>query len=284
MVDVTYSLEGANGDVITFDDTTYVLNTGIVGFGIPATSVRIEESAGDGGVWRHTKRLARDVDLPITVFGSSRDDVQTKLRRLNKLLQDGQGAPKLRATYDDETSVYLEVHYVGGAETEYDNDSAGLTWCRWPISLQAANPFWLSGLEETFTIGSGGTGRGLLPQLTKLKLASSTTLGTVTLINAGDVAAFPTWEITGPVQNLTISNGFQGFGFDSVADGEVILVNTEDGTVTNPDGDNLYARLDPAPKLFSFPAGTTTIAIEGTDTTPTFNVTLTYSPRYEVIH
>ena len=284
MVNVTYSLEGSNGDVVTFDDATYVLKTGITGFGIPPTSVRIEESAGDGGVWRHTKRLARDVDLPITVFGSDRDDVQTKLRRLGKILQDGQGAPKLRATYADTSSVFLELHYTGGGETVYDNNSSGLTWATWGISLRAPNPFWQSAINETFSIGSGNTGRGLLPQLSKLRVSSSTTIGVVTAVNAGDVATYPTWEIIGPVSSLVIASGGLSFGFASVIAGEIITVDTEAGTVTNVDGQNLYGRLDPAPKLFSLPPGSTGVTVSGTDTTEEFNVELTYSPRYEVIH
>jgi len=64
----------------------------------------------------------------------------------------------------------------------------------------------------------------------------------------------------------------------------VLTVNTETGAVTNSGGDNLYARLDVAPKLFSLPPGTTGLTILGTDTDLDFNVLLTYSPRYEVIH
>lgn len=284
MVNVTYSLEGSNGDVIVFDSTDYVLKTGILGFGIPPTSVRIEESAGDGGVWRHTKRLARDLDLPITVFGTDRGDVQAKLRRLGTLLQDAGGAPKLRATYLDGTSVFISVHYTGGGETNYDNNSSGLTWAGWTVSLRAPNPFWLSGIEEQFSIGTGGSGRGLLPQLTKMKVSSSSTLGVVTVINAGDVSTFPVWAITGPVKNLLITNGTQAFSFADVFSGEVITINTETATVTNADGENLYARLGTAPKLFTLPPGTTGINVTGTDTDQNFNIQLTYSPRYEVIH
>jgi len=284
MVDVTYTLEGANGDVITFDNETYLLTVGISGFGIPPTNVRIEESAGDGGIFRQSKRLPRDVDLPMTIFGSSRADVEAKLRRLGKILQDGQGAPKLRASYTDGTSLFLSVHYVGGGETIIDNDNAGLTWCRWVISLRAPNPFWLSGLSEQFSISTGSTGRGLLPLLTKLRVSSSSTLGVVTVVNAGDVNAFPIWRITGPVQNLTIGNGQELFGFANVFSGEVITVNTENGSVTNADGENLYARLSAAPKLFSLPPGTTGLSVLGTDTDLDFNVLLTYSPRYEVVH
>jgi hypothetical protein len=284
MVDVIYTLEGANGDVLTFDSQNFILTVGVSGFGIPATSIRISESAGDGGVWRHTKRLPREVDLPITIFGTSRVDVESKLRRIGRILQDGEGAPKLRATYLDGSSLFLSLHYVGGGETVIDSSTAGVTFCRWVISLRAPNPFWLSGIEEEFSISTGSTGRGLLPNLTKLRVSSSSTLGVVTVVNAGDVSAFPVWRIAGPAKDLVIGNGTQSFGFADVFSGEVILVNTETGTVTNIDGENLYARLSAAPKLFSLPPGTTGLSVLGTDTDLDFNVRLTYSPRYEVVH
>jgi len=284
MVDVTYSLEGSNGDSITFDYETFVLNTGITGFGIPPTSVRIEASAGDGGVFRHSKRLPRDVDLPITIFGANRAAVQVNLRRLGRILQDDQGATQIKAVYQDGTSLFLPMHYTAGAETTWGTNTAGLTWCRWVVSMRAPNPFWLSSIEEEFSIGTGSTGRGLLPLLTKMKVSSSSTIGVVTVVNAGDVKAFPIWQITGPIKALVISDGNQSFGFADVFSGEVITVNTENGSVTNADGANLYARLAPAPKLFSLTPGTTGLSILGTDTDLDFNVLLTYSPRYEVIH
>ena len=284
MVNVTYSLEGSNDDSITFDYSTYVLNTGLTGFGIPPTSVRIEASAGDGGVYRHSKRLPRDVDLPITIFGADRGEVQNNLRRLGRILQDNQGPTQIKADYSDGTSLFLPLHYTGGGETVWGSTTAGLTWCRWVVSMRAPNPFWLSAIEEQFSIGTGSTGRGLLPLLTKMKVSSSSTLGVVTVVNAGDVKAFPIWQITGPVSDLVISNGVEQFGFANVFSGEVLTVNTETGAVTNSGGDNLYARLDVAPKLFSLPPGTTGLTILGTDTDLDFNVLLTYSPRYEVIH
>ena len=280
---MNYSLVGANGDTIAFDYANYVLNPEFTGFGIPPAQVRIEQSAGDGGVFRHAKKGVRQVDLAVTVLGTDRGDVQTKLRRLSRLLQNSSGPTKLVATYTDGARLELTGYYVGGAESQWGTD-AGLIWNRWVISLQCPNPYWQSGIQESFNIGTGGTGRGLLPQLTKLKVSSSSTLGVVTVNNAGDVPAFPIWVITGPVVDLEITNGVQRFGFDQIFSGEVITVNTETATVTNADGENQYFRLDPVPKLFALPPGTTGINVNGLETDLNFNVQLTYSPRFEVVH
>ena len=281
---VTYSLVGANGDTIEFDYSSYILNPDFTGFGIPPAEVRIENSAGDGGVFRHSKRGVRNVDLAVTVLGSTQADVQTKLRRLSRLIQDTSGPTRINANYTDGETVFLEGHYVGGAESQWGSN-AGMVWNRWVISFQCPKPFWQSGTEETFTIDTGSTGRGLLPELTKLKLRSATTFGVINVDNQGDVPAFPIWQITGPLESIVISDGTNSFSFATdVADGEVITINTETGAVTDATGANRYAMLAAAPKLFRVPPGETTITVSAVAGSLDAEVTFTYSPRFEVVH
>ncbi len=282
MVNVNYSLVGSNGDTITFDNSNYVLNPDFTGFGIPAAQVRIEDSAGDGGVFRHSKRGIRTIDMAVTILGTDRDDVQSKLRRLSRLLQDSSGPTRIVADYSDGTSLFLEGHYVGGAESQWGSN-AGLIWNRWALSFQCPNPFWRSSIVQQFTIGNGDTGRSLLPQLTKMKVSSSQTLGVVQVNNQGDVAAYPIWEITGPVTNVIISNGTQSFGFDEILPGEVFYVDTESGTVLDAAGANQYSKLKPAPKLFVIPPGISSMSVTGLADAG-FLAKLTYSPRFEVVH
>ena len=284
MVNVNYSLVGANGDEITFDYSEFILNQNFVGFGIPPAQVRIENSAGDGGVFRHSKRGVRDVDLPITVLGTDRNDVQTKLRRLSRLLQDTSGPTKIKATYSSGESLTLDAHYVGGAESQWGTD-AGLVWNKWVLSFQCPNPYWESDALEEFRVTTGNTGRGLLPQLSKLKVTSSQVYGVITVDNSGDVPAYPVWFIRGPISDVVISNGTQSFSFtETVADGETITVNTETGEVTDDLGTNRYSILGPAPKLFRIDPGVSSISVNGVAATQAAEVRLDYSPLFEVVH
>jgi len=284
MVNISYSLVGSNGDTITFDDTNFVLNTGMAGFGIAPTQVRIAQSANDGGIWRYTKRGVRNVDLPITILGTDRDDVQTKLRRLARLTQDKKGPTELIADYESNGSLKLVLHYTGGAESQW-GENEGMTWCTWLMSFQAPMPFWESNEEQQFSVTSSPRGRGLLPQLSKLKITNSENLGTVVVESDADVDVFPIWTIQGPITNLVISNGSQTFGFNRpIVDDEIITVDTEFGTVVNQDGDNLYSILNPAPKLFPFSPGNTTIDVFGIETTVDTIVRCNYALRFEVVH
>jgi hypothetical protein len=285
MVNVTISLVGSNGDTIELaDNGDFVLATGVTGFGIPATSVRIDDSAGDGGRWRHTKRGVRDLDLPIVVLGSSRADVETKLRRLARLLQTTNGATKLVANYTDGSSLFLEAHYVGGAETQFGSDATSY-FCRWVIQMQAPQPYWESLTAQTFTVGSGSTGRGLLPELTKLRVSSSQTLGVVEVQNNGDVSIYPRWTIRGPIANLVITNGKLAFGFTApIPAGKTYTVDTATSEVFDETDANIYSLLAAAPKLFPLEPGASTIQVNGTDASPDTRIQCYYSPRYEVIH
>lgn len=284
MVNVNYSLTGANGDTVAFDYSEYILNPDFAGFGIPPAEVRIESSAGDGGVFRNTKRGVREVDLPITVLGTTRADVQTKLRRLSRLLNDTTGPTRLNASFTGGETVYLEGHYVGGAESQWGS-SAGTIWNRWVITLQCPNPFWQSTTVDEFLVTPGNTGRGLLPRLVNLKLTSSQVFGVITVDNAGDVPAYPIWYVRGPLSNVNISNNGSSFGFNApVLAGETITVNTKTGEVTDDLGTNRYSILNPAPKLFRIEPGVSSITVEGTNATPASEVRLDYSPLYEVVH
>lgn len=284
MVNVNYALVGANGDKITFDYTNYILNPEFMGFGIPPAQVRIEPSAGDGGVFRNTKRGIRDVDLSVTILGSSRADVQTKLRRLSRLLQDTSGATRILAEYSDGETLSLQAHYVGGAESQWGSE-AGMIWNRWVISLQCPNPFWERQQEVSFIIGEEPTGRGLLPQLTKLKVSSGEVLGQVQVNNIGDVPSYPKWRILGPITNLFISNGTQSFSIPSQIEAdEIVVIETDTGKVYNEAGDNLYSLLGTAPKLFPIPSGQSTITVIGDDTSAETRVGFFYKPRFEVVH
>lgn len=281
---MTYTLTGSNGEVIVFDNTNYVLNPGLTGFGIPPTSVRVDESARPGGVWRSSRRSVRQVDLPVTVLGSSATSVESKLRTIARAVQDNKGPTVLTAVRST-GNLTLELHYTGGAELSYGGDTGGQSWAKLVLSFVAPQPYWQSASRQTFTITSGNTGRGLLPQLTKLKLSSSLSLGTINVNNTGDVPVYPTYTVEGPINNFRVTSGELSFGFNTALTGDdVITVDTEAGTVTDADGNNRYDLLATSPKLFPFEVGNSTIVVEGTGTTLDTKITATYSRRFEVVH
>lgn len=288
MVDISISLIGSNGDTIqlTNSDSDFILTTGVLGFGIPPTKVRIAESASDGGVWRYTKRGVRDLDLPIAVTGTNRQDVETKLRRLANLLQDIDGPTKIRATYTDGLAYELKAHYVGGGDVQYGPNSNGKL-AKWVISMQAPNPFWESVSPLNYTLAMSDE-RGLIrgdSSLSQMQLSGQYGLGDVTLVNPGDVVAYPTWTITGPCDSVSISLNGLGFVYElPIAAGDQIIIDTAAGTVVDQNGVNKYAGLAPAPKLFAVRPGTQTVAIQAIGAVQGTIIAGNFKPRREVLH
>jgi hypothetical protein len=284
-MDLTLTLTGANGDTITFDYDTYILTDGLKGFGIPPTKVRIQESATDGGVFRHSKRGIRDIDLPIVTVGTDRADTETKLRRLARILQNSNGAARLTATYDSGDVYFLDLYYTGGGETVFGDD-AGSTYARWVVALQAPKPYWTSQVAQTFSVVQGAAGRGLLPQLTKLKLTSSQAIGVVTVNNTnGDVPSYPIWQVYGPLDSLTVSSAGSSFTYNApVAAGQSLVIDTAAGTVVDGAGVNKYSNLGAAPKLFTIPPGTSSVSVSGVGSTTATVISCTFYPRREVLH
>lgn len=287
MVNISISLIGSNGDTIalTNDYSDFILTTGVLGFGIPPTRVRIAESASAGGVWRNTKRGVRDIDLPIVVLGDNRADLETKLRRLSNLLQDTNGPTKIRASYSDGTAFELNAHYVGGGDVEYGDESNGVR-AKWVISMQAPQPYWESVNPLNYTLKLSPE-RGLIrnTSLSKLRLAGQYGFGNVTLINPGDVVAYPVWVVNGPCDSVSITENGVGFTYtEPVAIGESITIDTFSGTVTDQNGVNKYANLATAPKLFPVRPGTVTVNFGIPGATNSTVIAGNLRPRREVIH
>lgn len=293
MVNLDLYLIGGNADTIPFDGSQgIILTTGLRGTGIAPTSVRVQNSAGDGGVWRSTRRTSREFDLPIAVVGESREAVESSLRRLSAALSDRVSAPRLRAVYSDGTGPFdIEVHYTGGAETTWGAE-AGASYCRWPITLTAPDPYWTSVDSESMFLGADPDPRGLLPRLVNLPVKSSQVIGEFTVDNAGDVDAYPVWTFRGPIDSVTITSATgQSFSYDAViAEDETITIDTYAGTVLDQDNTNQYANLGASPKLFTIPAGRSVLNVDATGTSPGVAgvgaslITCSYKPRREVIH
>jgi len=279
-----FTLTGANGDTITFDRSEFVLNEGILGLGIPPTVVRIDESSRDGGTFRFSRRGIRQIDLPVTVLGDTALEVEASLRRLAKITQDTSGATRLTALRDA-GDVFIDLHYVGGAELEFGGSAGGKQFARALFSFQAAYPYWQSADTESFSVTAGNTGRGLLPNLTKLQVSSSQAIGLINVNNTSDVPVYPTFTITGPVDGLQITLNGEGWSFtENLATGEQFVVDHSAGTVVNTANVNRYDILATSPKFFALQPGTSSILVIGTNATADTAITAEYNLAYEVVH
>ena len=283
---LSMTLTGTNGDTISFDDDNYVPQIGLRGFGIPSPILRIDPSASNGGTFRFSKRDVREINLPLMILGSSRQETETKLRRLSYILRD---KAVLTVTYENGEKWTLDVYLAGGGETQFGSTGSDY-FCQWDLALQAPQPFWQSTAPFSVSIVSSSTARGLLAgsspkSLAFLRVKSSQAFGTVTVTNTGDVNAPAVWTIKGPSTLTTIQLNGVGFTFnDTISSATTITIDCEAGTVKDQTGANRYSGLGTAPKLFSIPPGDQTLTVSVTGATSDTKVTGTFSSRREVLH
>lgn len=283
---ISLKLVGTN-DSIAFDDTNYVLQVGTRGFGIPSPILRIDPSASNGGTFRYSKRDIRELDLPLTIFGSDREDTEAKLRRLSNILQ---GKATLTATYEDGSVWYLDTYYAGGGETTFGS-TANDYFCQWDLIMRAPQPFWQSDAPFQVSIIQDSTTRGLLAgsspkSLAFLRVKTSQAFGSVTVYNDGDVDAPAKWIVNGPSTLLTIQKS-DGTGFTyttAMLSTDTLYIDCEAGTVVDQNGVNKYAGLGSAPKLFSLPPGSSTLTITVSGASSATKVRGQFMPRREVLH
>jgi hypothetical protein len=283
---LSMTLAGTNGDVISFDDETFVLMVGTTGFGIPSPILRIDPSASNGGTFRFSKRDIRTIDLPLTIFGTDRADTESNLRRLSNILRD---KATLSVYYENGEVWQLEVYLAGGGQTVFGRTGNDY-FCEWDLALQAPQPFWQSTAPFSINIVADTTTRGLLAgstpkSLAFLRVKSSQAFGTVTVTNTGDVDAPAVWTIHGPSTLTTINLGSIGFTFqDTLSSSEIITIDCEAGTVKDQTGANRYSGLGSAPKLFAIPPGDQTLTITVTGATSDTRVQGYFANRREVLH
>ncbi|QOP64252.1 minor tail protein [Microbacterium phage Quenya] len=284
MIDATIRLVGANGTSVTLLDTPDELMRapGGSGWGMAPVVNSWFEGAGDGARLRGTRRVQRELVIPIHAFGMSRGEVEVQLRRLAGAIRE---PFKVFWDYADGRSYYIDAVYEAGAQGQYG--PAPERKAELPIVLKCPDPYWTSVQFQTFTV-KPALGDPLLPELAELHVSSSVAQGQVTVHNIGDVASRPTWTITGPGSGLSLTLGGRGLVLPDyvMTAGTVVTVKFEDGgwTIKDQAGNNLYTELGPAPWFLEFPPGTSVVDVSMADATTATSIQAIYPERREVMY
>lgn len=117
------------------------VTAGVTGFGLPPIQTRWTERAGDGAVFRSRRARPRDLDLPLTIVGRNRADLQALFSRLASMLA---GPCRLRTIEDDGSSWWTTVHWVGGGQYAHGVDTHGPDENEVDIviTVRAPDPYW----------------------------------------------------------------------------------------------------------------------------------------------
>ncbi|WJN63034.1 Dit-like tail protein [Streptomyces phage phiScoe3] len=251
---------------------------GLTGLGLPPVSVQWLEGAGDGATYRRTRVLARDIDVPLHIMENNRDALKRTMSRLAQLVA---GPCSLRMVEDDGTEWSVDVVRVGGGEYTYGADTTGDKDLRTVLTFRAGDPYWESSVVTTQQIGGTTTAGAFVSSFMSLPVASSQAIGTISLENTGDVAAYPVWTIYGPGDNFkAISPTGETFYWKgSLAAGEKLIVDARYGTVVDGTGANRYDKVDVAPRFWAIEPGISTCTASLLNTTSASKITVQWKPR-----
>lgn len=234
-----------------------------------------------GSLYRQTRVEARDIDIPLLVRANDPKTLRQKVReclRMFNPLHEG----KIKVLSPDGTQRELACRYASGLEGNESKDVKGSYWQTLVLVFRAFDPYWYDSVTkvETFRLNESP---GLFFPILPLRLVSSTVFADISINNTGDVESFPEWIITGPGENIVISNlstGEQTKLELKLESWESLTINTATKLITKNDGTNLFYTLTDDSSLWSLKEGENSIRLEMSIATEESSVQLSYRPRY----
>lgn len=283
------SWTGGDGTVVALTDwqdfTSGIMVTpGVSGHLMPTWDVYADRSPSyDGENVRGVRANARDVVIPLHVWGPDRGACKARLQRLIAKLNPQLGQGTLTFTEASGTSRSIGAYYSQGLEGDDDDDRTGRTWLSAVLTFHAPRPFWeADGQFVQFDVGSSGSFFPVLP----LVVRNSQVLGSVQIQNLGDAECFPVWTVTGPCSSITLTNATTGKSLvisQALMTGETAVIDFREGikTAVLNGVTNLYPFISITSSAFwSLKPGLNNVTITLPGAGGTTTARMDYKPRY----
>lgn len=221
-----------------------------------------------GTLLRSVRHLPRDFSLPLWITAASEAALRTALRELIATMDPIRGAGTVRVTGPGGDQREIVCHYRGGLEmSERLGNTSGPLLQRGIATFRAHDPYWQDTTDTSAGPWEIGTAPGSFFPFFPLRLSSSEIFAADTVINLGDVDAWPVWTITGPGSAISLYNVTTGKLLTlnaTITAGSSVVIDTRPGhkTVTRSDGVNLYSSLSSVSNLWPLQPGANQIQIE----------------------
>jgi hypothetical protein len=216
-------LEGVDGTSYTLSSSAgsgaIFLQQGAKGLDMLPWDVQVDEyPALDGEFPRAVRGQAREIFLPLVVYGATRPEMIASKRALLRALNPSRFKTSMarlvvaeaRSTGAYEDSREIEVYYSGGLEGDEGSDN-GMVWGKFGLILRSTDPFFKDTADTVHLFETSGESSDFFPPAGEPFLSVDGLTGgfvisdppvstsTITVNNRGDVAVYPTWSIVGPV-------------------------------------------------------------------------------------
>ncbi|ROP53270.1 phage distal tail protein [Streptomyces sp. PanSC9] len=261
----------------------WVLQPGTRGLDLPGFDFYTDTSPQiDGNALRGLRAQAREIFLPVVLFGSDRADFMARKRSFLATLNPYLGLGTLTMTEVDGEYRTIEAYYVSGVEGDTGQDTSGLHWQTMGLTLSCPSPYWLGeSMHQEYGAGATGNFFPVLPVVVR----DSQVLGATVIDNPGDASAFPVWTIHGPATSVVISNDTTGLSFSVTAalgSSDVLVVDTRERvqTAVLNGTTNWWPNLAAASDLWSLQPGQNNVSLTLVGTNSSTTVQLDYQPRF----
>lgn len=237
-----------------------------------------------GARLRDVRRRQRDYTLVLFVSDATTTALAARMAALIRALDPERGDVRLRKTNAAGEVRDLVCRYKSGLEGDDGDDSYGVLWRQFPLTLRAVDPDWLGSSDVQLAYLLDQTPSLFFPIL-PLRLSSSSVFADATISNAGDLPTWPVWTITGPGADPVLENLTTGERLALTATlgvGEGLVIDTRPGrkTITRSDGSNLFSSLSSDSALWALARGNNQVRIEMPSADANSAVRLAYTLRY----
>lgn len=268
---------------VTSDALGWFTTGGIAGWGSRPYEITSDPLPRGGDEVRFIRAQAGRITWPLYIWGETHVQFVQRYRDLRRafLMTAHRRLPGiLKVAYPDGSARTIEAYYEDGFAGE-----AGENWlfANPVLTLFCPDGFWKDVVPVVVPRTYPATP---VPFLAPYPTVSDgRVLGNTTIVNTGDVDAWPDWVITGPMTAIVATNHTTGLTFTlttTLTGGQQVTVTTQRSTVRGPGGANLVSGLNwPTAYLWPLAAGSNSVEFALAGSGAGSSVELSFYPRYE---
>lgn len=269
---------GTTHDLTHATSPALFVSRGASGLGDVDVDLALEKIPNFSGSFvRHASVPPREIELPITVIEDSLGDLVSVADTLRSWFATASEASRtpgyLKITRPDGSVRKIAAYRTGGISGDLSEGAPNALL--YVISLLCPDPYPTADADTVLTYGQADLG------VTK------------SLLNPGQLDAYPIWRVTGPGSAITISDVTHNKSFAltaggglTLASGQTVTIDTRptslrtDLPVLDGDGVSQFSKLAATSNLWHFPPGTTQFTIAITGASASTAIELRYLARY----
>lgn len=283
-----YAPDGSVWPLMNEDAGWFTLAENVSGLDAAAVQITTDRLQRGGVRVRHIQPMERVITWPLHVYSDdSHQEFVDRWRALMRAFTQTSelGPGWLEIARPDGSARRVAAYYQEG----FDGAKGfGVLSDNAVVSLLCEDPYWQDAVQQRITRGYAQGVPFMDPFPT---VSSAHVLGETTLVNTGDVTAWPEWTITGPASSLTATLHSTGAAFTlnptavghgNLLAGEQATIRTNPPQVRGPAGEIWTGALTwPGAVLWGLPRGESPVDFALTGSGPGSRVLMTFYPRYE---